>query len=48
MGTKLMAELWYRRIAGSAAKEAVFAALSEREYDIRELMRNYLAWRRGE
>jgi len=48
MGTKLMAELWYRRIAGSASKETVLAALSEREYDIRELMRDYLAWRRGE
>jgi hypothetical protein len=47
-GTKLMAEHWYRHVAGSDARDSVIAALHARDYDYREMMREYLAWRRGE
>jgi len=47
-GMKIMAEAWYRAIAGVHAKQVVIDGLWEREYDINAMMRAYLAWRRGE
>jgi len=47
-GMKLMAEGWYRALAGSSVQEAVVAHMRARDYDIDSMMRAYLAWRRGE
>lgn len=47
IGMKIMAEGWYRALAGEDAKEEVVRNLWEREYDVDAMMREYLAWRRG-
>lgn len=47
-GMKLMAEAWYRTLAGNRAKEDVIANMHRRSYDVDAMMRQYLAWRRGE
>ena len=46
-GMKIMAEAWYRAIAGPAAKQTAIDALHKRDYDTDAMMREYLAWRRG-
>lgn len=46
LGTKLMAEAWYRTLAGTAAREEVVERLHERDYDHVAMMRAYMAWRR--
>jgi len=48
MGMKIMAEGWYRTLAGGDAKEAVIERMWARDYDVDQMMRSYLAWRRGE
>jgi len=48
IGMKIMAEGWYRALAGDEAKEEVVQRMWEREYDVDAMMREYLAWRRGE
>ena len=47
-GMKLMAEGWYRALAGSSAREDIIERMRAREYDVQSMMRAYLAWRRGE
>jgi len=46
MGNKIMAEGWYRALAGPDAREGVIDALWEADYDYRRMMRDYLATRR--
>ncbi len=48
MGMKIMAEGWYRSLAGEEAKESVIERMWARDYDVDQMMRAYLAWRRGE
>ena len=48
VGTKLMAEHWYRHIAGTDAREDIVERMQDRDYEIRPMMQEYLAWRRGE
>ncbi len=47
-GMKIMAEGWYRAVAGDQARDEVVAAMHQRPYDIEAMMQAYLAWRRGE
>ena len=47
-GMRLMAEGWYRALAGMHAKEAVVERMWARDYDVESMMRAYIAWRRGE
>ena len=46
-GSKIMAEAWYRSLAGEAARQDVIDALHQHAYDVDEMMDEYLAWRRG-
>lgn len=46
-GMKLMAELWYRRLAGRDAREEVIEALHARDWDVEAMMDAYRAWRSG-
>lgn len=48
LGNKLMAEHWYRTLAGTEAQGEIILRMHERDYDIRTMMQDYLAWRRGE
>lgn len=45
-GMKLMAEGWYRSLAGADAREDVIERLFERAYDVEAMMLQYMAWRR--
>lgn len=45
-GMKIMAEGWYRTIAGSDAREDVIEAMHDRDYDVEKMMREYRRWRR--
>lgn len=45
-GMKIMAEAWYRAIAGSDAREDVIEAMHDRDYDINAMSREYRRWRR--
>lgn len=47
LGTKLMAEHWYRALAGDDVKQDVIDRMHAREYDLRGMMRAYLDWRRS-
>lgn len=47
-GMKLMAEHWYRALAGADVREDVIARMRARSYDTDAMMRRYLAWRRDE
>jgi hypothetical protein len=47
-GAKIMAEGWYRALAGSEAREEIVSMLQERAYDINQMTGAYLAWRRGD
>ncbi len=46
-GMKIMAEGWYRTLAGRNVQENVIDRMWAREYDVNTMMREYLAWRRG-
>lgn len=46
-GMKIMAEGWYRSIAGPAARRAIIDSLYARDYDIDTMMRQYVRRRRG-
>ncbi len=47
-GAKIMAEAWYRVLAGDEASQEIIDAMHSRRYDVDEMMKEYLAWRRGE
>ena len=47
-GMKIMAEGWYRTVAGKNVREDVIGNMHARPYDIEPMMRAYLARRRGE
>ncbi len=47
-GAMIMAEAWYRTLAGGEARQGIIDALHERTYDVDAMMNAYLAWRRGE
>jgi len=48
MGMKIMAESWYRTLAGRDARDDVVRRMWNRNYDVDSMMHHYLAWRRGE
>lgn len=49
LGYKIMAEQWYRTLAGSEVNEEVISNIRKRDYgDWRKIMEEYLAWRRVE
>jgi len=48
LGSKLMAEAWYRSIAGAAARQDIIDAMHGREIDDDAIMNEYLDWRRSE
>lgn len=49
LGYKIMAEQWYRTLAGDQVKESVIKNLYDQEYgDWRTIMEDYLSWRRRE
>jgi len=48
VGMKMLAQAWYQSLAGASAKQAVVDTLWARDYDVDQMMRDYLAWRRGE
>ena len=47
LGMKIMAEAWYRTLAGDDAKQEVIDNMRARAYDVNTMMREYLNWRRG-
>jgi len=47
-GIKLMAEGWYRTIAGPSARQDVIDRMHARHYDVNLIMRRYIRWRRSE
>lgn len=47
-GMRIMAERWYRALAGADARQEVIDAMLAREYDVDSLMREYFAWRRDD
>lgn len=46
-GMKIMAEQWYRTIAGDDARASVIDALHAKRYDVDAMMRTYIRKRRG-
>ncbi len=46
-GAKIMAEAWYRALAGSDVRQEIIDAMQARSYDVDAMMNEYLAWRRG-
>ncbi len=46
-GAKIMAEAWYRAIAGRQAQEGIIEAMRARDYDVDAMTDEYLAWRAG-
>jgi hypothetical protein len=48
LGMKIMAEGWYRTIAGPEARPETIDRLYGRDYDIETMMRDYIGRRRGE
>ena len=45
-GARIMAEAWYRALAGADARPEVIEAMQARAYDVDALTRAYLDWRR--
>lgn len=45
-GMRIMAEEWYRALAGAGARQEVIDAMHAREYDVEAMMRAYFEWRR--
>ena len=48
LGSKMMAEAWYRSIAGADVRQDVIDAMHARVIDHDAMMNGYLAWRRAE
>ncbi len=48
LGSKLMAEAWYRSIAGDAARQDIIDGMHARDIDDDAMMREYLDWRSNE
>jgi len=49
LGYKIMAEHWYRTLAGADVRADIVETLYEKDYgEWRKIMEDYLAWRRGE
>jgi hypothetical protein len=48
VGSRIMAEAWYRSLAGEAADQDIIDALHARSYDVDQMMNDYLAWRSTE
>ncbi|MFQ5702722.1 MAG: SGNH/GDSL hydrolase family protein [Gemmatimonadales bacterium] len=46
-GAKIMAEAWYRALAGDDARQEIIDAMHARSYDVHAMTNDYLAWRRG-
>ena len=46
LGMKIMAEAWYRTLAGGGARPDVIAPMHERKYDVRPMMAEYMRWRK--
>ena len=44
-GMKIMAEAWYRAIAGEDAQDRIIEAMHARDYDVDAMRNQYLAWR---
>ena len=47
-GMRIMAEEWYRALAGADAREEIVDAMHAREYDVDAMMQEYFAWRSDE
>lgn len=47
-GSKIMAEAWYRALAGEATRQEIIDSLHAQDHDVDAMMDGYLAWRRGE
>lgn len=47
LGMKIMAEAWYRTVAGKSARPDVIKRMRDKSYDVDKMMRAYLARRRG-
>ena len=45
-GMKLMAEGWYRTVAGGDARQDIIDRMHDRDYDVEQMMEDYLASRR--
>lgn len=45
-GAKIMAEAWYRTLAGKDTRDNIIEAMHARNYDVDALTREYLDWRR--
>ena len=45
-GMRIMAEKWYRALAGAEARQEIIDAMHAREYDVEAMMQEYFAWRR--
>ena len=45
-GMRIMAEEWYRALAGADTRQEIIDAMHAREYDIDAMMQEYFAWRR--
>lgn len=45
LGAEIMAEEWYRALAGAEAREEVVEAMYERDWDVEAMRDDYLAWR---
>ncbi|MFQ5744500.1 MAG: hypothetical protein ACE5HV_13055 [Acidobacteriota bacterium] len=47
-GMKIMAEAWYRMLAGADARQEIIDALHARSYDVEAMIQDYRTWRHGE
>lgn len=47
LGMKIMAEGWYRTVAGDDTCQGIIDAMHDKHYDINPMMRAYIATRRG-
>lgn len=47
LGMKIMAEGWYRTVAGDDACQGIIDAMHAKHYDVNPMMRAYMATRRG-
>lgn len=47
-GSKIMAEAWYRALAGDDARQEIVDRLYGTVYDVDRMMDDHLTWRRGE
>ncbi|MFQ5636438.1 MAG: hypothetical protein ACE5IR_00405 [bacterium] len=46
-GMKIMAEGWYRTVAGKSARQEVIDRMYAQNYDVDKMMDEYRSWRRG-